>query len=393
MRRWKEQRWVLDNIIRTVGVDWDQGRTARLVTYASPKISPDVNLIRQRVRRFADIAREFSKAAARRRARAEKAEAENHLVLARECYFMAAHLYINAQWPLFEDDHPKRIEFGELGDSCFDKYIQYANHPIERVEIPFEGRSLPALLHLPTRGHPPFPAILAIPGMDAVKEDAPIYGDPYLERGIAMLRIDGPGQGASNLRKIRVTADNYYQAGVNAIDYLCSREDIDASRLALVGSSMGTYWGFRVAAAENRLKACAFMLPCWEGGMDTIFNMASPTFKMNFMYMAGIDDEGAFDKFMETLTLEGLEERISCPVMLITGEDDDLSPMDVTLKLFETIQQPKKLVMFEGNKHSVEVPFFDYAADWVLDWLEGSMPSSEKVYVELTGREIQTPLE
>lgn len=393
MRRWKEQRWILDNLIRTVGVDWDQGRTSRMVTFCSPKILPDVQLIRQRVRRFSDIAREFSKAGKRRLEMAEKAEQEGHLVLARECYFMAAQLYLNSQWPLFEDDHPERVKFGEVGARCYDKYIQYASHPIERVEIPFQGRSLPALLHLPPRGRPPYPAVLSVPGMDAIKEDTPMYGNPYLERGFALLTLDGPGQGESNLRKIRVTAENYAEAGVKAMDYLCSRKDIDPSRLGLVGVSMGTYWGFRVAAAERRLKACAFMLPCWEDGMDTLFNMASPTFKMNFMYMAGYEKEEEFDRFMKTLKLSGLEEKIPCPVMLITGEDDDLSPMDVTLALFSKIKQPKKLVMFEGQKHSLEVPYVDYAADWMQDWFSGKTPRSEKIYVELTGMERITPLE
>jgi len=33
MKRFKEQRWILDNIIRSVGIDWDQGRTHRLLAY------------------------------------------------------------------------------------------------------------------------------------------------------------------------------------------------------------------------------------------------------------------------------------------------------------------------------------------------------------------------
>ena len=28
MKRWQEQRWILDNIIRTVGIEWDQPRIA-----------------------------------------------------------------------------------------------------------------------------------------------------------------------------------------------------------------------------------------------------------------------------------------------------------------------------------------------------------------------------
>ena len=79
--------------------------------------------------------------------------------------------------------------------------------------------------------------------------------------------------------------------------------------------------------------------------------------------------------------------------MLVTGEDEDLSPMDVTLEVFGKIRQPKSLVMFEGMKHSIEAPYVDYAADWLTDWLTGRTPKSEKVYVELGGREVITPLD
>ena len=30
LRRWTEQRWLLDNIIRSVGIDWDQPRLSGL---------------------------------------------------------------------------------------------------------------------------------------------------------------------------------------------------------------------------------------------------------------------------------------------------------------------------------------------------------------------------
>ena len=26
MKRWQEQRWLLDTVIRTIGMEWDQGR-------------------------------------------------------------------------------------------------------------------------------------------------------------------------------------------------------------------------------------------------------------------------------------------------------------------------------------------------------------------------------
>ena len=36
-----------------------------------------------------------------------------------------------------------------------------------------------------------------------------------------------------------------------------------------------------------------------EPGQYAIFNMSSPTFKLNYMYMSGYDDEAAFDEFCQ----------------------------------------------------------------------------------------------
>jgi cephalosporin-C deacetylase-like acetyl esterase len=389
MKRFKEQRWLLDNIIRTVGVDWDQGRTHRLLSYLGPSGLQDVTQVRERITKFKDIPREFEKVATRREEIARRAEDKRRTVTARESYFMAALFYANAQWGIFEDDNEKKIHLGDKQRYCYDKYIEYADHKIVRVEITFEGRSIPGLLHFPTSSTSPYPCVFSIPGMDSVKEDMPLYGDPFLERGIAVLRIDGPGQGESNLRKIRVTEKNHEVAGKNAIDYLVSRDEVDKSKIALQGVSMGTYWGFRVAASDRRFKAVALSAPCLEPGMSNLLNGASPTFKLNYMYMAGYDDEDEFDEFAKRLDLRGLEKNIEAPFLLVAGEDDELCPIEYTYHAFQNVPHPKKLIVYEGERHSLRNPFVrDVIADWIKERLDGKPMRSEKAYVEVSGREV-----
>ena len=86
MRRWTEQRWLLDNIIRSVGVDWDQPRT---VTYNAPcgaEANADFAGIRERVKKYADISPAFETAARRREAKARAAEDAGERVTARNNY-------------------------------------------------------------------------------------------------------------------------------------------------------------------------------------------------------------------------------------------------------------------------------------------------------------------
>lgn len=394
IRRWQDQRWVLDNIIRLYGPDWDQGRASRWNGYCGPRSTPDIIGLRSRIKRFNDISREFARIGRRREQLGRQAEENGHLVSARESYFMAALAYGTAQWGLFEPDNPQRDLYEEHLVSCYDRYIRYAPHRIERLEIPFEGgKTLPALLQFPASGTPPYPCIVCYPGMDAIKEDSAMYADPFRERGFAVLSVDGPGQGGSRARGILLTADNSARVGPGAVEALRRRPDIDGDRLVVSGVSMGSYWGFRAATATDAFRACALMLPCWEPGMHTIFNMASPTYKLNYMHMTGIYDEAEFDSAMKDFTLEGLEEKMRCPFLLMTGEDDDLSPLDQTLGIFNRIPKPKQIVVFEGQKHSVENPAVrDIAGDFLLDCLAGREIPSVRIYMELSGVRTVTPL-
>src|SRR5713226_5261624 len=96
MRRWREQRWLLDQVIQTRGLDWDQGRSGKLLRNCGPGVEADLREIGRRVQKFTDIPREFSRAAERREILAREAEDAGHNVEARDHYYVAATFYTNA---------------------------------------------------------------------------------------------------------------------------------------------------------------------------------------------------------------------------------------------------------------------------------------------------------
>ena len=71
-------------------------------------------------------------------------------------------------------------------------------------------------------------------------------------RGMHMLVIDGPGQGTSNLRNIKLTPDNYERAVLAIAEYMAKREE-DEDQIVVYALSMGTHWGFEVAASGHPL--------------------------------------------------------------------------------------------------------------------------------------------
>ena len=94
-------------------------------------------------------------------------------------------------------------------------------------------------------------------GMDNAKEMSVIFaGLDFAKRGINTLAIDGPGQAeALRLRNIHARHD-YEAAGIPAYDYVASRPEVDAKRVAVMGYSFGGYHAPRICAFEKRYAAC-----------------------------------------------------------------------------------------------------------------------------------------
>jgi len=390
-RRMAEQRWLIDKVVETVGVDFSWPMSAVAMGVAGGMVVPDVMGIHARVRKYADISREFARVGMKREAIAGKAAGEGHPVTARDNYFAAAIFYGMAKWPIHEDNE-ELLSLNAKMRECYDKFLENPPHPIERVEIPFEGKSLPALLHLPVNRPARVPCVVSIDGMDCFKEGMhPVYDDKIMERGLAILSLDGPGQGECLVRQIKCTADNFPRAGKAAMDYLQTRPEIDGGKIGMVGTSMGSFWVTQTVAYEHRFKAAAVQLLCQEPGMNTIFNMASPTFKDRYMWMSGYDDEAEFDKFAQKLSLKGLGAKITCPYLIVGGEFDELSPVQNSYDLYDEVKAPKKIVVYEGESHgntqAVDVQIA--IADWLRDRLDGRPMKSESVVIDRMGREMK----
>jgi dipeptidyl aminopeptidase/acylaminoacyl peptidase len=179
-----------------------------------------------------------------------------------------------------------------------------------------------------------------------------------------------------------------------------ARAEIDPDRIGLAGNSFGSFFGTIAAAHEPRIRSVAVSAVCHEPGFHTIFEEASPTFKMRFMYMSGITDEARFDELRQSMTWEGHAEKIRVPYLCVAGEFDELSPLEHTERLMKALGGPKRLVVYQDSRHSVgNVPAANLgpfppilAADWMAASLAGKSFPSEKWYVEASGRIVKTPL-
>jgi len=395
VKRFDEQRWVLDNVIQANGIDWDQSHTAVAIRAGGPEAAQDMDELRKRVKRLVDIGPAFETLAKKREAMAKDAEQTGNKTVARANYYLAANYWASAMWTI-DEVNQKLKTLNDKKRENFDKYISLADHHIEWVELPYRGKSLPAIFHLPPnyQSGAKVPVIVAISGMDGFKErSVALYKDAWMERGYAVLAFEGPGYWEPPLRGIYVDVPGWTEAARTVADWLSRRPEVDADKIGMTGVSYGSFFTAIMMAADARYKACAVLGTCYEPGGETIFNRASPTFKKRFMFMSGITDEREFDEFRKTIDWNGYAQKVKGAYIVACGEYDQLCPLEHTEAFMKALGGPKQLLVYEGGNHSIALTTATqngpeprmYQAEWMTARLEGAPWRSERWFIETSG--------
>jgi len=151
-----------------------------------------------------------------------------------------------------------------------------APFPYKDEEVRFkqlkEGFTLAGTLTIP-EGPGPFPALVMVTGSGSQNRDEEIFGhkpfwviaDNLARNGIAVLRYDDRGVGASGgLASGATTADLAIDAR-SALDYLLTRSEIDQTRIGMIGHSEGGLVAFMLAA---EFKDISFVVSMAGPGVD-----------------------------------------------------------------------------------------------------------------------------
>ena len=156
--------------------------------------------------------------------------------------------------------------------------------PYTAEEVSFKGPggiTLGGTLTKPLNARGPFPAVVTITGSGQQDRDEyiPLVGglrvfrqvaDTLSRVGIAVLRLDDRGLGASTGNFAASTTADFADDIRAALAYLRTRPDIDPNRLALVGHSEGGMIAPMVAATDPRLRAIAIMAGPADKMLDII---------------------------------------------------------------------------------------------------------------------------
>jgi dienelactone hydrolase len=365
----KGQRWVLDSFLAIGGLDVlhpDAGAIFEQIGYDSN----DLKRVFQPVKAGSMLPSAWAAAAHEIEGRAQYWEQRNCVNTARRLYERATLLYARTHYSILGDD-PRRQRYLTKVIASFEKVIEHSSHPIERVILPFEGKQLHGILETPL-GASNLPCVIMLPGMDMFKEDwHKLIEQRILPRGWAGFSLDGPGQGESLTKGLKMSLDNYDRAISRVIDYLCAHPAIDPTRIVIMGSSMGSWWATRAAAVEPRIKAIAANMSNL-GDKFVLLNQAQPSFMSNLMFMTGISDTAEIQALSQQMTLDDIAPQVEIPYLIITGENDELTTLESTVDVYDKLMGPKELWIYQYEFH----PIGAQSDEWLtasLDWLDQAM--------------------
>ena len=171
---------------------------------------------------------------------AAEAEKDGHLRTAGQKYLRAAAYLCQAE-RMLSNSSPERVPTYQHCLELMEKSFALIDPATTRVQVPFEGTTLPAYFTNASTDGAPVPTMIMWNGLDSTKEHMYTSGWPseMAARGISVLQVDCPGSGeALRLQGLtsRVESEDWAKA---CVDYLQTRSDVRHDRIGLVGWSLG----------------------------------------------------------------------------------------------------------------------------------------------------------
>jgi 2,6-dihydroxypseudooxynicotine hydrolase len=353
-RRPELYAWAPDKRVAAATAHWAARFVANGTSY------PDFQATMARITRWDDWCREWGRTARHYEQLAEGAEAAGRTVTAGEAWRRAALCW---HWGKFVfTDHPEEQRAAhERTVACFRRGAGTLSPPAEPVRVPYAGSTLAAYLRIPPGE--PGPVVIMIPGLDSVKEELQATAEYMLRRGLAVIAIDGPGQGEA---EYEFPIEPAYERVVTAVaDYLKGRDDLDPDRLGVFGVSLGGYYAARSAAYEPRVRAAVDLAGPyrWDQDWDALPSQTRTTFQAR----SGAASPAQARERAAALTLEDAAARITCPLLVVHGGRDRLIPAYHAERLAREAPGAE-LMLYPDGSHGVTNHAFESRAA-MADWL------------------------
>ncbi|KAI6758686.1 hypothetical protein HG530_010926 [Fusarium avenaceum] len=165
-------------------------------------------------------------------------------------YYRAADTYLHGNW-----SDPRIIDLWKKQAANFNKAIKLLPQPGKRIEINADNFTIPAIF-FKTDKPGRRPTVILGQGYDGAMEDLyHVMGEALNQRGMNAIVYEGPGQPTVRRFQDLGFIPEWERVITPIVDYLHTRNDVDCSRIALMGYSFGGLLAPRAAAFEHRLAA------------------------------------------------------------------------------------------------------------------------------------------
>jgi pimeloyl-ACP methyl ester carboxylesterase len=277
---------------------------------------------------------------------------KTHPVSGRNAMFRASNYYRSADFFLHGNaNDPRLVELWDKQTKCFDLALSLMDIPGRRFVVKATDFDIPGIFYRAANDGKPRPTLLLLSGYDGSQEELlHAFGFNALERGFNVVTFEGPGQ-PKVMRDQNVGFITEYERVITPIvDYCAAIPEIDSSKLALLGYSLGGFLVARAAAFEHRLAAVI----CVDGVFDVYKSFASTLPEpLQQMLRAGDFDgvnkaigvgmkhntglrwsieQGCWSFKVQSptellekarpMSMEKIANQIECPVLVCEGEDD-----------------------------------------------------------------------
>lgn len=349
---------------------------------------------------------EWCATADRLAARGKEAADAGHRRTARGCYLRASNYFSTGAYLASQAKHEVDAHgIWARSRECWDAAVDLGDPAGERVEIPYEGTTLPAYVFRAPDAEPgeKRPLVVMNNGSDGNTATMGLYGgDEAAARGYHWMVFDGPGQQAALFRQQLYFRPDWEAVLTPVLDAMVARPDVDADRIAVIGISQAGFWVPRAISFEHRFAAAVIdpgvvdVSTSWmaslpghmkkqleEGNKHSFDQEMSWAERFSRSTRAvlhfrgepfGIDSGSRYDLYQEVLRYRLGDEvkNVSTPVLITNPEDEQFWPGQ-SQRLYDMLPGAKTLAEFtalEGANRHCEPMAPAVRNARIFDWLD-----------------------
>lgn len=216
------------------------------------------------------------------------------------------------------------------------------------------------------------PGVLFLHGFPGAEKNVDVQR-ALLKRGIASFSLHFGGAWGSDGE---YAFSNLIPQAAAGLEFLATRDFVDPKRLAVFGFSMGGWTALNLAARRPGLRGCAAVAPVGGPEMitgrtrDFIGHLSRPL-RVKSAASLTADFRASVTKWDPVKAAP----RLTCPLLLVHGEADDVVPASVSRRLYAAAPSPKKLVLAQGGRHDF-LDRRDWLARLCCDWLASRLAAN-----------------